>query len=154
MEDMRAVFVLFLSLSAFAESTSLNSKKGIFIDGYDPVSYLVEGQAVKGQKKWTHKYKSSDVLFSTEENLKKFTANPEKFLPVYNGWCAYAMAKSAKLVKVNPKRFKVINGKTYLFFDDNVLLRGRINTLEKWNQSSDEFQIKKANANWLKSYVE
>ena len=52
MRVLCALFILFVSLSVFAEpATSLNSGKGVFIDGYDPVSYLVEGKAVKGQKK-------------------------------------------------------------------------------------------------------
>ena len=156
MKILSVLFIFFISLSTslsvFAEQASLNSEKGVFIDGYDPVSYLAEGKAVKGKKKWTHKYKSSKVLFSSEENLKKFIQNPKKFLPAYNGWCAYAMAAKGSLVRVNPERFKVIDGKTYLFFDDSVFFR-RVDTLEKWNKSSDESQIKKADVSWFKNHI-
>ena len=78
--------------------------------------------------------------------MATFKANPATYLPAYGGWCAFAMLDGKK-VDVNPKRFKVIDGKTYLFYDG---LFG--NTLKKWGQlarkDSEEKLIKKATEQW------
>ncbi len=52
-------------------------------------------------------------------------------------------------VSINPKRYKIIQGKTYLFYDG---LWG--NTLKKWNKltkkQTEEEMISSANNHWKK----
>lgn len=145
---MKLLLTLSLTLFTtlcFAKEAKLNSSDGIFLDGYDPVAYIQANKAVKGDKSISFEYKGSEILFSSEENKKTFITSPEKMLPAYNGWCAYAMSENGDLVKVDPKTFKVINGKVYLFYNSFFA-----NTLKKWNKGSDNKHIAKANKNWLK----
>jgi hypothetical protein len=55
------------------------------------------------------------------------------------------MGKKNKKVEVDPKNFKIVDGKLNLFYKDFFG-----NTLDDWNE--DEANLKKlAQANWLKT---
>lgn len=136
------------SLSGFTETTDislLNQKAGIAIRGYDPVSYHND-KAVRGSKNITANYNGLSYWFSSEEHKQSFLENPDQYIPVYGGWCAYAMLEG-KQVDVDPERYKVINGITYLFYDG---FWG--NTLKKWDdllEETDESElIGKAGTHW------
>jgi hypothetical protein len=90
-------------------------------------------------------YKNVHYKFSAEENLIEFIANPEKYIPEYGGYCAYAIATKGKKVSVNPKSFEIIDNKLYLFYNS-----WGIDTLEKWNNEHPNKLIAKANNNWNK----
>lgn len=124
-----------------------NTNEGIAIKGYDPVSYH-QGKPLEGNEEWTLEYEGAEFHFATEANLKSFEAEPEKYLPEYGGWCAYAMLDGDK-VDINPKRYKIIDGKLYLFYDGFFG-----NTLKKWNRLLEDRKeselIEQANKNWEK----
>ena len=145
MKNLIFATILLAASFANAKAAGLFTEDGVFIDGYDPVSYISENKAVKGQSKVQWEYKGSKVYFSNEKNKKAFQAEPEKYVPAYNGYCAYAMAAKGSLVEIDPKSFKVINGKTYLFY--NGLFA---DTLKKWNKKPDQPQVDQANKNWKK----
>ncbi len=123
-----------------------NMKKGVALQGYDPVAYFTQGDAQKGNAKISHNHKGITYYFTSASNLDSFKKNPSKYEPQYGGWCAYALAKGGGKVKIDPKRFKIIDQKLYLFFDTPVLG----NTLKKWNKGQDQAQIAAADAEWAK----
>jgi len=43
-----------------------------------------------------------------------FKKNPAKYLPTYEGWCAYAML-SGKEVDINPKAYHIQKGQIHFF---------------------------------------
>ena len=108
--------------------------------GYDVVSYLESEKATKGDKDITADYDGATYRFHSEENKKLFLASPERFVPAYGGWCAYAMAKDTKY-DINPKTFKIIDGKVYLFYKGFWS-----NTLKKWNKEGEDVLKPKADA--------
>jgi YHS domain-containing protein len=120
-------------------------KAGLGIKGYDPVSYHL-GKPQKGQKSLSFQYKGVPYLFATEENRAVYKSNPSAYEPAYGGWCAWAMLEGDK-IDFNPKRYKIINGKTYLFYDGFFG-----NTLKKWNRfskkESEADMIKRADEHW------
>ena len=77
-----------------------------------------------------------------------FGVAPEKYLPAYGGWCAWAMLDGEK-VDVNPERFKIIDGINYLYYDG---FWG--NTLKKWNKlaekGSEAALVRQAGGHWQK----
>jgi YHS domain-containing protein len=91
-------------------------KSKIAIQGYDPVTYFTQGKAVKGQAGIGHIHDGVKYFFSSAETQKLFITSPTKYLPTYGGWCATAMAKGEK-VEIDPKNFKVTNGRLFLFFN-------------------------------------
>ena len=119
----------------------LLNRQGVALDGYDPVSYF-SNNPTKGKSEFMSAYKGIIYHFVSHENKIKFDKNPESYEPEYGGWCAYAMGEDGDKVEVDPKRYKIINGKINLFYNG---IFG--DTLKPWNEKEKEL-IPKANANW------
>ncbi len=122
--------------SPIARAKHYNLKKGIALQGYDPVAYFTAGKAVPGNPGFTASHQRVTYLFASLENRQKFLANPAKYEPAYGGWCAYAMGKDGSKVKINPSTFKIVGGTLYLFYN-----QGSTNTLVDWNK--DESNLKR-----------
>ncbi len=119
---------------------------GVALGGFDPVSYFPEGggKAAKGFVKRDFKYKGVNYRFASDANRDRFIANPEKYLPAYNGWCAWAMAELNAKVDVEPTSFEIYNGKLYVFYD-----HADLNTRALWLKNPKEM-ISKADTHWKK----
>lgn len=136
-----AVVLLFPFVSHGRVAPNVEDKIGVH--GYDPVSYITENKALEGKKELQFSHEGVFYRFSSLKNLELFKISPTKFVPEYAGWCAFAMAEG-ELVDIDPKTFKVINGKTHLFYNG---IWG--NTLSKW--SKDEAVLKTtADKQWSK----
>jgi YHS domain-containing protein len=148
-----AAFLLsVISITSFAQDAASLRKKQfnlddeVGIEGYDPVAYFKLGKAVKGKKDITTYYQGVTYRFSTPEFREEFKKNPSGYEPQYGGWCAYAMGAKAEKVSIDPKTFKIVNGKLYLFYHSYWN-----NTLTDWNK--DESNLKtKADAAWQKIF--
>ena len=133
-------FVLF-SIISIAQDGALRKKHfnlddGLALSGYDAVAYLNQSKAVKGDKHLSLTHEGVTYYFATADNKEEFRRNPSRYEPAYGGWCAYAMGSNGKKVSVDPKTFKVVNGKLNLFY--NKFFN---NTLEDWNK--DESNLKR-----------
>ena len=125
-----------------ARTKQFNLNHNLAIEGYDPVAYFKQNAAVKGNKDLAMFYQGVTYYFSSAANKEEFKKNPALYEPQYGGWCAYAMGSKGEKVEIDPKTFKVTNGKLYLFY--NKFFN---NTLVSWNK--DESGLKdKADANW------
>lgn len=91
---------------------SLFSDKAI--NGYDPVAYFIEEQAVKGSEAFTHTWNDATWYFASQKNLSLFTDNPEKFSPQFGGYCAFAVSKGFT-ANVDPEAFALRDGRLYMF---------------------------------------
>ena len=137
MKQLISIFSLLLIVCACAQKPTLNiTKQNVAIEGYDVVAYFTEEKAIKGKETYMHKHEEVIYIFSSEMNKRHFAKNPSRYLPQYGGWCAYAMGKDGSKVEINPKTFKLIGGKLYLFYN-----KLGINTLNSWNK--DEVNLKK-----------
>jgi YHS domain-containing protein len=118
-------------------------KSKLAIAGYDPVAYFPEGggKPLKGSDKISVTHKGVVYRFATEENKALFLKTPDKFEPQYGGWCAYAMAQGEK-VEIDPKSFKITDGKLLLFYKSFFN-----DTREKWVKEEAPL-TKKADAGW------
>ncbi len=96
---------------------------GIFssaaIKGYDTVAYFTENKAVKGSKKYTYQWKSTQWRFSSQENLALFKSDPEKYAPQYGGYCAYAVSQNTT-ASIEPDLFTIVDGKLYLNYNKKI----------------------------------
>lgn len=141
---------LVLSIGVKAQDATVRNKqfnleKGLAIQGYDPVSYF-QGKAAKGSKDHAVNHQGTVYYFVSAANAATFKKNPAAYEPQYGGWCAYAMGAKGEKVSVDPKTYKITEGKLYLFYN-----RFFNNTLEDWNE--DEKGLKdKADANWQKKF--
>jgi len=112
----------------------------IAIKGYDTVAYFKIGKAVQGNESFEFQWHDMTWYFSSKENRDLFAANPEKYAPQYDGYCAWAMTEGRK-AQTDPKVWKIVNGKLYLNCSSAAY--------EKWSRDIPG-NIKKADMNWLK----
>lgn len=137
------VFVLLLLPTLFyAQQIDYNQEDGFVAKGYDVVAYF-EGEAKKGKKAFTLTFDQAKLKFSSAENLEKFQAASQQYMPQFGGWCAYAMAKNGQKVSINPKTYEIRDGRLYLFY--NAYFN---NTLKKWKSEDTEILEEKAIEHW------
>jgi YHS domain-containing protein len=144
-----AILIYGMTLSLEAQTTAIHSKNlnldnGLALEGYDPVSYIVQKKAVEGKSNLSYVHGGVTYRFSTQENRDAFKKNPTQYEPMYGGWCAFAMGSNGEKVEVDPETFKVVNGKLYLFYNKYFN-----NTLIKWDKDEPSL-MKKADVNWKK----
>jgi hypothetical protein len=117
---------------------------GVGLGGYDPVAYFPEGgdKPTKGFVQRDYKHNGVTYRFASDANRDRFIKNPEKYLPAYNGWCAWAMAELNAKVDIEPTSYVVRNNKLYVFYDHTDL-----NTRQLWLKDPDGM-IARAESNW------
>ncbi len=94
--------------------TSKTHKKNVALQQYCPVAYAAMGKAIKGDAKYSSMFEGKTYYMMNADAKKMFDADPVKYVPKYNGYCATAMAMGKKL-KSEPEIFSVYKGATYLF---------------------------------------
>ena len=103
-----ALVSVFSFTQTFAQTPINTNASGVFLDGYDVVSYFSLEQnavgaeqpaAVKGNKAITAEYNGAVWAFSSEENREMFLKSPETYAPQYDGHCAFGVAKGGALVR-------------------------------------------------------
>lgn len=109
-------------------------KDGLAVEGYDVTVYQ-DGQAKEGSKKITSLYRGVTYRFVDEAARARFAADPEKYVPTYGGWCASAMGAKGTKVEIDPKNFKVKDGRLFLFYKDFFS-----NALNDWNKHEAEWE--------------
>ncbi len=122
------------------------NNKQVAISGYDAVAYFTQNKAIEGKPDLAVAYQGVIYYFSSVEHKALFKMQPSKYEPQYGGWCAYAMGNDGSKVEVDPKTFKILDGKLYLFYNKYFT-----NTLKSWNKNEAVLQ-QNADANWLKYY--
>ncbi|MEM1107301.1 MAG: YHS domain-containing (seleno)protein [Planctomycetota bacterium] len=143
------LLILFLGLMSVTVSPAyadLNTdKKGLALEGYDPVAYFPDygGKPLPGKKDLTAEFAGATYRFANAANREAFLAEPAAFAPAYGGWCAYAMADGKK-VEINPKRFEVHDGRLFVFYKAWLT-----DTLKPWQKDRDQLRDR-ADAEWAK----
>ena len=115
---------------------------GYMADGYDVTEYFNDN-ATEGFDRYSTTYNGAKYKFVNQNNLDKFKANPEKYEPQYNGYCAYAVGAQNKKISINPESYEIRDGKLYLFYD-NIFA----DTKKKWEEEGPEQLQSKADENW------
>ncbi|MEL7480381.1 MAG: YHS domain-containing (seleno)protein [Pseudomonadota bacterium] len=160
MKKLIAVFAALMAvfaMSAPANAQFFGGKKdyiyekgGYAIDGYDTVAYhdldataldddgLPTIKAVEGDPQFSAEYQGATWIFSSQENLDRFNADPAQYAPAYNGYCAYAAAQGS-LAKTNPNAWRIIEGQLYLNFNSSIQ--------RKWVRDIPG-HIEQADSNW------
>lgn len=110
------------ALAVAAPEVYLPPFSKVALSGYDPVSYFTAGGPRKGDARFAMTLKGAEYRFSSADNLARFRANPNAYLPQYGGYCAWAVA-GGYTAKSDPLAWKIVNGKLYLNYDQNVQKR-------------------------------
>jgi YHS domain-containing protein len=106
---------LFITGAALAASPipAVNTEHGLAVKGYDPVSYFTMGKPTPGLAQFSTTYKGATYRFASAENRQRFIAAPEKFVPQYGGYCAFAIALN-QIADIDPDEWAIVDNKLYL----------------------------------------
>jgi YHS domain-containing protein len=112
-----------------AEPVSKNSITGIAFGGQDTVAYHKidsdqSHKAVEGNGSWEVEWKGATWLFASKADRDLFAADPEKYSPAYNGFCANALSLGEGLFKTDGSHWQIFDDQLYTFY----AARGR----ERW----------------------
>jgi len=149
---MKAIRII-LVVTITATSVHMISAQQVFANqdnvannGYDVVNYFTSNTAARGSKAYSTTHAGATYYFLNTENLQAFKMAPTKYLPQFDGYCSFAVAKMNQKVPVDPETFRIDNGKLYLFYND--FWEGQpFNTIIPW--LNDEVNLEKmAMTNW------
>jgi len=135
--------LFFVATVSYSQETNYNIQDGYVAGGYDLVTYF-EDRTTIGDDSYVFIYDNVAFKFSSARTLKLFKNSPNKYIPQYGGWCAYAIALKNKQVRIDPNTYEVRAGKLYLFYKTKF-----INTHKKWLAKTPDELIRKANVNWV-----
>lgn len=122
------------------EQEFFQDSMGYALNGYDPVAYFEIEEAAKGTLDHALEERWTTWLFTRVEYRELYQADPDRYTPQFNGFCAEAMARGYKR-RSDPTLWVKIDGKVYLHYsvvDQNRWaedIRGNIRLAEKkWEE--------------------
>jgi YHS domain-containing protein len=130
---------LFLLLPLLAVSV-LHAEPALALKGYDPVAYFTLSKPTLGDAQFHATHAGLKYQFSSAAHRDLFVAAPDKYLPQYNGFCAWAVGNNYT-APADPLAWKITDGKLYLNYNMSVQ--------KKWLANEAEL-IRKGDENWPK----
>jgi len=107
---------IFVSTPAAADKSpiaAVNTADGIGLQGHDLVAYFTSGRPTPGVAAYSYQWQGVTYRFASAEHQERFKADPDRFLPQYGGYCAYAMSLN-RIADIDPARWAIVDGKLYL----------------------------------------
>jgi len=143
---MRGVIALFglvallvLPVGTASAGEQYTDRDGRAINGYDAVSYVTEAGPVMGLEAITAEHNGASWWFASEANRALFLADPARYVPAYDGHCAFALADGRK-VRSDPLAWQIVDGRLYLNFSPAIHRR--------WQQDIPGY-LEQSETNWL-----
>lgn len=121
-----------------AQPSTIFHQQGIALHGYDVVAFFTDSMAVKGLPENSYTWQGVQWLFSSPAHRQVFAADPERYAPMYGGFCAYGTAGGYK-AKTEINTWTIVGGKLYFNYNSKVK--------ERW-QTDIPGYIEKANGHW------
>lgn len=140
------VIIASLGMNTLSAQEVFTNQDKVANNGYDVVNYFTSNSAERGNKAFSEVYREATYYFANAEHLQMFKENPKKYLPQFDGYCSFAVAKMNQKVPVDPKTFRIDDGKLYLFYND--FWEGKpFNTIVPWINNEADLE-KLAEENW------
>jgi len=143
-------FKTYFLAALMALGLSVNVKAADFahstpaVQGYDVVSYQVSKRPVRGTGHYVSNYEGGVYQFSSADNKAVFDADPAKYVPAYNGYCAFGVSVGKKFIG-DPEVWRVVDNRLYLNLDASIQdmwledVPGRIKTADnEWKKIADK----------------
>jgi YHS domain-containing protein len=101
-----------------------NKQYSVALNGYDPVSFFPEGQALTKQAQLGSadleiNYEGVVYRFATAENKEIFLSKPSKYEPTYGSYCAWGMANDAR-IEINPVVYTIVGNRIHFFVNNRA----------------------------------
>ena len=85
--------IALISVSAFAgELVNVSGASKAAVSGFDTVAFFTNAKPVNGSPFITAEHQGAIYEFASEEHQALFTANPEKYVPQFGGFCAFGVS--------------------------------------------------------------
>jgi YHS domain-containing protein len=112
-----ALFVV--ATAAGAQAQKVNTSGGLAVKGYDVVAYVTAGKPVEGSEQFVHRVGGTTYRFASAANRDAFAQEPDRYLPQFGGFCAYAVSRGYT-ADIDPQAWRIVGGKLYLNYDRGV----------------------------------
>jgi hypothetical protein len=96
------------------ERVIVNRFSGLAIEGFDPVAYFTDGEAVLGHEQFEASQAGAVWRFRNEGNRASFIAHPDIYGPQFGGYDPVDLARGVT-VAGNPRFWLVSGQRLYLF---------------------------------------
>ena len=87
----------------------------IGLEGLDPVFLVGRLKRSMGQARLKIRYRGKTYFFANQGNLELFELSPDRFLPQFDGFCAFQYALTGKRVAGDFKNSNVVGNKLYFY---------------------------------------
>ena len=134
----RFIPTLLALLLVTAPATGRAGEPELAIRGYDAVAFFTENAARKGDPSFAAIHDGKTYHFVSAGNRDLFAADPAKYLPQYDGYCALGVSAGVRK-RTDPTAFAVKDERLYLQYSKDAL--------EVWQQDPDSY-IDRADENW------
>lgn len=146
MKKMLVAVLVIMGVNTINAQKVFKNQDNVANNGYDVVNYFTSNTAERGSKDFSTTHNGATYYFANSKNLESFKTSPTKYLPQFDGYCAFAIAKMNKKVPVDPETFRIDDGKLYLFYND--FYEGKpFNTIVPWLNNEVALE-KMASENW------
>lgn len=140
---MRFLFALLLlvctpALEARLPDIFVEPNSGIGAEGYDVTTYQDQLEPMKGSSQYSLEYQGVTWYFVSDETRERFALDPEKYLPAYGGYCAWAVSHG-KNTGGRPDLWFVYKERLYFFCSQSAL--------DQWLEDPD-YYIGLSEQNW------
>jgi YHS domain-containing protein len=108
------VAIVFSVAPMAAQSADPPSGPKLAIQGYDPVAYFTDSRAIRGKPEFSYVWDDFTYQFASSANRDRFASDPERYAPVFPGYCAAALSLG-RIMRPDPEQWLIIDGKLYLF---------------------------------------
>ena len=147
---MQKLFLLILamlasgiSLAAGADPVSTGYFNSIAIDGHDTVMYhdtaVRKNHAEKlGDKRFSIEWNGAQWLFASQASADKFAANPERYVPQYNGHCSNALSLDEGLIPTDGTVWEFFGENLHLFYAERGRQRWLNGDWKSYKATADE----------------
>ncbi len=140
MKHKITLLILFAVATLISPSYANIQKPEVALSGYDVVSYFTKGKAEKGNKQHAFVYEGSEYHFSSDQQKEMFSKAPEKYLPQYDGYCAYGVTVGRKL-EASPEAWKIVDGKLYLNLNRKFMANWEKDMISNIEEGDDQWEL-------------
>lgn len=85
-------------------------KKGVILDGHDPVAFFTDNKPAKGKDAFQSTYHGATYYFASAEHKAAFDKDPAKYEPQFGAFCAYAVSVG-RTAPIDVNTFSIVEGR-------------------------------------------